>query len=703
MIRSRTTFTHLRRPSRLLPVALFFVVVALFPSSSFAQAKWSALGPDGGDARSIAAVPGQPSHLYLGITHGWIYESLDKGATWHRLALLDPTEDLVVENIIVDAANPERIWASGWKPDKPDGGVWVSLDGGVQWQQIPALKGQPVLSFAQAPSDPRILFAGTFLGVYRSIDAGADWELISPPDSKEIHLIESLAVDPTNPDIVYAGTWHLPWKTDDGGKNWKSIKDGVIEDSDVFSIIIDPVHPRTVFLSACSGIYKSENAGVLFHKIEGIPSSARRTRVLKQDPTNRDIVYAGTTQGLYKTEDGGHHFKPMTADDVIVNDVYVDPTDPKHVLLATDRGGVQASDDAGETFAPSNTGFSGRKVEALLVDRDNSDRLYAGIVNDKGFGGVFTSANGGASWQQIEQGLEGRDVFALSQTASSPTTPSAPADTQTAPSETPDPRPETPNPTIVAGTGHGIFVLEPATPDAPASWQPRNVIANTITKTAIENHAGKRIHIEKKVQAPVIQLESRVSALDVSSDVWLASTTYGLLTSHDQGATWQGGPVMGSGDYLSVAVHGTEMAATRSEIAVLSLDAGATWKLLSIPTKLTGIHCLLFTPDGTLWLGAREGVYFTRDLGKTWLWIERLPFREADDLSYDAAAGRVLASSRSSDQIYSIDPKTMTWKWWQTGYRISLVRATGDRMIAASPYDGVLVEPNSSPAHLARK
>jgi photosystem II stability/assembly factor-like uncharacterized protein len=710
MIRLRTYLTHLRVPhprhvlvfvarvgsyhSRFLPAA-FLLAAALLASHLSAQAKWSAVGPDGGDARSFAAVPGQPSHIYLGTTHGWIYESFDRGSTWHRLALLDPTEDLVVDNILVDAANPERVWASGWKPDKPNGGLWASLDGGVQWQPIPALSGQSIFSFAQALSDPKILFAGTLLGVYRSGNAGTDWELISPPASKEIHEVESLAVDPTDPDILYAGTWHLPWKTDDGGKNWKNIKEGVIEDSDVFSIIIDPERPRTVFLSACSGIYKSENAGALFQKIQGIPSTARRTRVLMQDPTNHEVVYAGTTEGLYKTEDGGRHFKAMTAADVIVNDVFVDPADSRHVLLATDRGGVQASDDAGVTFASSNSGFSGRKIEALLVDRTNPDRLYAGIVNDKSFGGVFTSANGGASWQQLESGLEGRDVFALAQTA--------PSQTPNPKPQTPDPTPETPDPTIVAGTGHGIFALQPATADSPASWQPRNVIANTMTKTSIMTHAGKKIHVEKQVDAPVIQLESRVTALDVSTDVWLASTTYGLLTSRDQGATWQGGPVLGPGDYLSVAVNGTQMAAARSEGVVLSLDAGLTWKLMSIPTMLTRIHCVLFAPDGTLWLGAREGVYFTHDLGKTWLWIDRLPFREADDLSYDFAAGRVLASSRSSDQIYSIDPKNLSWKFFHTGYNVALIRIAAGRLIAASVFDGVIAEPRSSTARITGK
>jgi photosystem II stability/assembly factor-like uncharacterized protein len=153
-----------------------------------------------------------------------------------------------------------------------------------------------------------------------------------------------------------------------------------------------------------------------------------------QDPEDREVVYAGTTEGLYKTVNGGRNFRRMTEADVVVNDVYVDPRDSKHVLLATDRGGVLASQDAGETFTGSNAGVSERKVSALLVDRDDSSRMYAGVVNDKNFGGVFKSTDGGASWQQVQQGLDGLDVFALS---------------------------ETKDGTVVAGTSHGIFVLDP--------------------------------------------------------------------------------------------------------------------------------------------------------------------------------------------------------------------------------------------------
>jgi photosystem II stability/assembly factor-like uncharacterized protein len=658
---------------------ILLLLIALCCESLTAQTIWRSVGPDGGDARSFASVPGQPNHIYLGTLDSWIYESTDRGANWRRLAKLDPADDLVLDSIVVDSANPATIYAAAWKLEEPNGGggLWISHDAGKTWKDADGLRGQSIRSFTQAPSNPKVLVAGTLEGVFRSTDAGTSWTLISPPGSREIHEVESLAVDPEDPDIIYAGTWHLPWKTADGGKNWKNIKQGVIEDSDVFSIIVDPAKPRTVFLSACSGIYKSENAGDLFHKVEGIPSDARRTRVLMQDPTNHEIVYAGTTQGLYKTTDGGKHFSSMTGADVIVNDVYVDSSDPNHVLLATDRGGVLASNDAGVTFAASNEGFSQRKVDALLVDHEDPARLYAGVVNDKTFGGVFISRNDGTAWEQMGEGLEGRDIFALAQAKDG---------------------------TILAGTTHGIFSLvENLAADVSPRWEPKNTIANTIVRPVTETHSGKRINVEKKVKAPVIELQSRVNALDVSGEAWLASTSIGLLTSKNQGESWQGGMVMDSGDYMSVAVKGSIMAAARPDGVVISTDAGADWLPMQIPSMLTRIHRVAFSPDGTLWLGAREGVYFTHDLGKSWLWIERLPFRDVDDLVYDARLGRVIISSRTSDQIYAIDPKTMTWKWWQTGFHIGLVRAAGDRMVAASLYDGVLIEPAASGVQTGQK
>ncbi len=648
------------------------VLVSLFAVAGWsaqelaAQARFNAVGPTGGDARSLTSVPGHPNHLFLGTTNSWIFESLDEGASWHRLAKLDGSDGLILDHIVVDPADANTMLVAAWKADRPEGGLWVSHDAGKSWSLSQGLHGQSIRAFIQAPSDPRMFFAGTLDGVFRSTDAGATWTLISPPGSHEIHEVESVAVDPVDPNIIYAGTWHLPWKTEDGGKNWHGIKKGMIDDSDVFSIIIDPAKRDTVFLSACSGIYKSESAGELFEKIKGIPSTARRTRVLMQDPVNHEVVYAGTTEGLYKTVDGGKTFKLMTEPDVIVNDVHVDPKDPKRILLATDRGGVMASNDAGASFRASNSGFSARMVSALLVDRHDPNRLFAGVLNDKTYGGVFISPDGGGTWKQIETGLEGRDVFALAQAQDG---------------------------TLLAGTNHGIFALNEK--NAAATWQPRNRIVNTVvTKVAGTAH-GKRVSLDKPVKEATRELESRVSALDLSGNVWVASTGIGVLTSKDHGASWQGASTVSSGEYLSVTALGPLMAAARGDGMTFSADAGQTWKPVQIPTAITRVHRVAFSPDGVLWIATREGVYFSRDNALTWKWFDRLPLRNVDDLSYDRRNDRMLASSRDSDQIYAIIPETLGWKWWQTDHRIGLIREAGDRLLAASLYEGVLIDEKS--------
>ena len=653
-------------------LAVLGVALLLAGAHSTLHAQWSTVGPEGGDARVFAAVPGQTGHLFLGTTNSWIYESTDEGASWHRLSKLDASDDLVVDHIIVDPSNPSLVYAAAWKFSRPDGGLWVSHDGGKKWDLVGGLKGQSVRTFVQSLSDPKVFLAGTLEGVFRSNDSGASWNLISPAGSREIHEIESLAVDPKDPNIVYAGTWHLPWKTSDGGKNWENIKQGIIEDSDVFSIIVDPSQPNIVYASACSGIYKSENAGSLFHKIQGIPATARRTRVLRQDPVHPDVVYAGTTEGLYKTTDAGKTFKRMTGPDVIVNDVFVDPRNPDQVLLATDRSGVLFSKDAAFSFVPANQGFSARKVEALLIDPTNPSQIYAGVVNDKTYGGVFVSSDGGVQWKQVAEGLDGRDVFSLARAADG---------------------------TVWAGTNSGIFALKPGA----TTWTPQNKIENvTVKKVSVIRH-GKRVSEDKKIKEPVRELTSRVSSLDLSADAWVAATATGLYTSTDKGESWQGGPVLGQGDFRSVTAHGALVAAVRSDSMALSTDAGQTWSSIAVPSELKRIHRIAFTSDETLWLAASEGVFYSHDQGKTWQQLSRLPLSGIDDLYYDAAQNRILVSSRGSDFVYAIDAKNLDWKWHQTGFHLFLIRSAGSRLVAASIDDGILVEPAVAGAQAGQK
>ncbi|MEO6830262.1 MAG: transcriptional regulator, partial [Acidobacteriaceae bacterium] len=393
---------------------------------------WTNVGPYGGDARSLAFSPANPSHILMGTTNSWIYQT-DDGTHWTRLNRVSNTDTLVVDHIVFDAANPQRVLVAAWRLDRPDGGIFLSEDGGTKWKPVADMSGQSVRALAQAPSNPKIFVAGTLKGVYRSEDSGQHWTLISPNGSTELHEIESVAIDPVNPQIIYAGTWHLPWKTEDGGKTWKNIKQGLIVDSDVFSIIIDPHTPSVVYTSACSGIYKSSDAGMNFHKIQGIPSAARRTRVLKQDPSNASVVYAGTTEGLYRTADAGTKWMLMTPKDIIINDIYVDPKNSQHVIMATDRSGVLESNDGATSFHPVNQGFSERAVSAVVTDPQHTSTVYVGVLNDKRFGGVFVSRDAGQTWNQINQGLNDNDIFSLAMSTSG---------------------------NLLAGTNHGIYRLK---------------------------------------------------------------------------------------------------------------------------------------------------------------------------------------------------------------------------------------------------
>jgi photosystem II stability/assembly factor-like uncharacterized protein len=609
---------------------------------------WFPLGPYGGDARSFAADPGDSKHLYLGTANGWIYESRNGGSTWTRLCQLGGRNDLVIDHIVPDAKSPNRLVAAAFVADHPDGGVYLSQDGGKTWHAVPQMLGQSVLSLARAPSQPSTVIAGTLKGVYRSLDNGEHWIQISPENSTEIHEVESLAIDPANPEVIYAGTWHLPWKTTDGGAHWENIKKGIIEDSDVFSILIDPQQPRTVYASACSGIYKSTDAAALFAKVQGIPSEARRTRKLEMDPEHPDTVYAGTTEGLYRTLDAGHTWGRLTSSDLIINDVYVDPHDSGHIILATDRAGVLRSEDFGASFQPSNTGFSARQVVAYSADPNHPALVHVGVVNDKDNGGVFQSTDGGAHWQQQSSGLGGRDVYSL----------------------------ETlPDGTLLAGTTHGVFRLQ------DDLW----VNSGALVKASSRG---------KKAAAAAPSIDGVVYAL-VPGDGYstYAGTSDGLLRSDNDGVTWSEVSALTNGEIQFVAVQKNVLLAAGLKNLDLSVDGGRKWGRIALPPELTQISAVAVDGEECLWVGGREGVYYSQDNGVSWKQLHDLEIPQVDGMYFDPIGKRMLFTTSRSTMIFAVSVPGHRISYWDTGWKLRLARPMGDHLLGATLYDGMVIQP----------
>ena len=143
-----------------------------FCGKGLQAASWLPFGPNGGDARAFAADPRDSSHLYLGTANGWIYESRQGGAEWHRLAKIGKRDDLALDNIIVDASDTKHILAAAFELGSPHGGLYVSRDGGATWTSNPEMKGQSIRALTASASDSKTLVAGTLKGVYRSTDGG---------------------------------------------------------------------------------------------------------------------------------------------------------------------------------------------------------------------------------------------------------------------------------------------------------------------------------------------------------------------------------------------------------------------------------------------------------------------------------------------------------------------------------------------------
>lgn len=644
------------------------VALALPVLSTFAlhAVTWFPFGPDGGSARAFAADPHDHRHIYLGTAIGWMYDSHDGGKTWKRLARLSGRDDLVIDNIVVDAAEPNVIFVGAWILGSTDGGFFISRDAGKTWNESLAMHGQSIRSLAAAPSDPKTLVAGTLEGIFRSRDAGKTWDQISPPGSTELHEVESIAIDPKNPEEIYAGTWHLPWKTMDGGSHWKNIKDGIIDDSDVFSIIVHPENPSIVYASACSGIYKSGNGGTSFTKIQGIPSTARRTRVLMQDPKHLDTVFAGTTEGLWRTADAGATWRRTTDSSTIVNDVFVDAENPNHVLLATDRSGVLVSEDGGFSFKDSNNGFSARQVTAYAADQANPARLYIGVINDKESGGVFTSGNGGLSWSQQSSGLNGLDVLALVQA---------------------------PDGTFIAGTSHGIYRFNGAV------WLPSGTLMGAVSApraTAPAVGKGRRPVPARPVArtAPLGKLlDAPASSMVRSGNMLYATTPLGILQSPDSGNTWQITKLTGDDFRFSgSAPGGNVVVAGLHRIAYLN-PSTQQWADVSVPSELTQIASIGIDDKGRIWAGGREGL-FRSATGSSWQEVNNLRLADVNGIYYDGAGSRMLLTANSSTTLaYAVGLTDDHIYFWDTGWHLRFLRPVGDHLVGATLFDGFVVQP----------
>ncbi|HXH69689.1 MAG TPA: YCF48-related protein [Pyrinomonadaceae bacterium] len=681
------------------------------PAESPKFGDWKVVGPSGGDVRVVAVDPKDKDRLYVSTLDGQIHTSADGGTSWHLLVNLNRPQ-LVLDQLFVDSRDSKIIYTSGHRHKEP-GGFFKTTDGGLTWKEAKELRKESIHSMVQSISDPDVLMVGTINGVWVSKSSGDDWEKI-PSDTMPVN-IGSLAIDPRNADTVYAGTWWRAYKTTDSGKSWRLIKNGMIDDSDVFAITIDQKNPDHVVASACSGIYESFNKGEKWEKIQGIPAQSRRTRDILQHPSRPKTVFAATTEGFWMTSDGGKSWALTTQRDLEINSIAVHADEPDRVFIGTNNYGVMVSNDGGKNFTPTNENFTSRFTYSITTDAEDSNRLYATTQNTASSGGfVFVSNNAGTTWQQAKNLDVGRvSPFALMQD-------------------------RTDLNMIYLGTNIGLFrsldrgnsweqVTAPK-PPAPVKKKtiPRKRTARKTTKS--KTTAAKTVIAPKPIIAPPVEiapavpgrlpvLTEKVKVLAQTQDgkngifagtdkglyrtydiakgwekisfgvgidenifvvyssplqpemVWVGTAVSGVIVSRDNGATWQ--KVGGAPDGVpisSIAISAKQpenMYIGTSQTFYASRDGGKTWTRRGGNLPLGNYTSILINPHNpdeiytSSALEADGGIYFSDDAGWNWKRIDskgmKLASRRVWSMAFDPDdSNRIFAGTHSSG-VYRID------------------------------------------------
>ena len=232
--------------------------------------------------RVFAAVLGHP---YGANEERGIYLSTDGGQSWQKV--LSKGENVGGSDVEMDASNPDVVYAGMWELrlgpwedanqySGTNGGLFKSTDGGKNWKPLTngIPKGVIQINLAIAPSQPSRLYLaaaiargetgqGSEIGVFRSDDAGENWQRITTDTRPAGRIgggdLPKPTVDPKNPDIVYIAST-VTMKSVDGGKSWASFH-GAPGGDDYQNLWINPNNPETILLVSDQGAQVTVNGG----------------------------------------------------------------------------------------------------------------------------------------------------------------------------------------------------------------------------------------------------------------------------------------------------------------------------------------------------------------------------------------------------------------------------------------------------------
>lgn len=242
-----------------------------------------------------------------------------------------------IADVAVDPSN-----SSHWYIAAAQGGVWETRDAGSTWN--PLTDDQPSLAMgalALAPSNPKIIYAGTGegvcsgdayagLGLLKSINGGTNWALLGASTFAQASF-RDIRVNPSNSNILLVATVRgfagvsgssLPsappvgiYKSTDGGTNWALKLDAQLMTGSAGGGWCLQSHPSdftkqyaaagSLFRApTINGVFRSTDTGNTWQLITG-PWTSQTGRVeriqLALAPSNPNILYASVQDSTADT------------------------------------------------------------------------------------------------------------------------------------------------------------------------------------------------------------------------------------------------------------------------------------------------------------------------------------------------------------------------------------------------------------------
>ena len=407
-----------------------------FKEELFNGMKYRNIGPfRGGRSAASTGVAGDKFLAYFGATGGGVWKTNNGGQTWNNIS--DGYFGGSIGAVTVSEWDPNVIYVGGGEVTvrgnvSHGNGVWKSTDAGKTWKFKGLKDSRRIPRIRVHPKNPELVYVAALghlfgpneeRGVYRSKDGGDTWEKILFIND-EVGACD-LILDPNNPRIIYASTWRVKrtpyslesggegsglWKSTDGGDTWKDITknkglpEGMVG---IIGVTVSPLNSDRVWAlieSQKGGLFRSDDGGETWKKTSSDNNLRQRawyyTR-LYADTENEDVLYVLNVQ-FWRSKDGGKTFNSIRTPHGDNHDLWINPTDSQHLVIADDGGG-QVSFDAGATWSTYHNQPTAQFYRAD-VDNQFPYRVYAG-QQDNSTVSVASRTMGG--------GITERDYYAV--------------------------------------------------------------------------------------------------------------------------------------------------------------------------------------------------------------------------------------------------------------------------------------------------